>query len=513
MEARFKKRTDKSLVILFFQVLTIDIFLEVVVYQIGGRKIFGKIWDGSKWNEEYFHIAWLTFISTPILFETFRRQFLKQKQLSDEVWKLAHYDELTGLLNRYIFKEQLEEVLKKSKTSKERLGVLFIDLDRFKNINDSFGHDVGDQVLKIVSERIQSTLRKKGVLARFGGDEFVAFLPNINQNQEVIKIMNNILLSIKEKIVVDSLEFHVTSSIGLAMFPNSGVSVSSLLKSADVAMYKAKKEGKNCYEIHMPSMQELAYAKFRVENDLRKILNDKESSGQLFVEYQPQVSIKNGNIIGSEALVRWKHPDIGLISPSEFIPIAEEIGLINKLSSFVLESVCSQIRKWQDEGVKPVPISVNISQLELSDTRFVKRILDIINSYNIQYSLVSIEITETALMKNRPEVTKKLQQLRDLGIRILLDDFGKGYNSLGILKGLPIDILKIDKEFVRYIHNSPMDESILTTLVQLAHLCKLQVVAEGVEINHQLEVLKEKDCDVYQGFLFSPPILPDKFNF
>lgn len=508
MEATLRRKNIGKYFRLFIILLFIEVFLELFGYQFMGKLIFGGAWSSDLRMERIVHLGWLLVITTPVLYGVVIRQLRRERTFTNEIWRLAHYDDLTGLCNRRQLSQNLSDVLTKASQYNQKFAVLFVDLDRFKYINDSLGHDIGDEVLKIISQRMSSSMRHKDIVARFGGDEFVALMPVIEQSNDAIQVAERILERVQEKIVCDGYEFFLTASVGIAVYPISGDSVTSILKSADTAMYEAKRLGKNRWYVHMPSMQEQMYSRFQLENDLRRALG---SSDEFYVEYQPQIDIQSGLIIGAEALLRWNHPSIGIIPPMEFIPIAEEAGLILDLGQFVLKSVCFQIKEWEAMGKQPVPIGINVSQMELAQPDFVNDFVSVLSDYNISPSQICVEITETALMKDEEQVRDKLRQIRQHGVRVMIDDFGKGYNSLGVLRQLPVDVMKIDSVFVRDVHTSLTDRSILSALVMLAHANELGVLAEGVEHGEQLSVLQQENCDEYQGFLFSPPISADKF--
>ncbi|WDL96054.1 putative bifunctional diguanylate cyclase/phosphodiesterase [Alicyclobacillus sp. ALC3] len=419
---------------------------------------------------------------------------------------MAHYDELTGLPNRRLAYIKMKELLSGSIRSGDSMAVLLIDLDRFKEVNDSLGHDVGDEVLKIAAGRFRGVLNNGAVAARLGGDEFLIMIPVVSM-EEAVQTADSLLERLQEKITWNGYEFYLTASIGIALCPVSGDTVSSVLKSADLAMYEAKRDGKNRWHIHMEALQEKLYSTFRLENDLRRAVYERD---QLFLEFQPQVNVETNRVDSLEALIRWQHPTLGVIPPSEFIPIAEDSGLIVKIGALVLQTVCAQLNEWKKQNKSILPIGVNVSQIELAQPDFVDKFLSVIADYNIDTSLVCIEVTETSLMKNEREVRDKLTQLRQRGIHVMLDDFGNGYNSLGVLRQLPIDTVKIDRTFVRDIHSSVADRSLFSALVHLAHSFSLTVLAEGVEHQQQLAVVSEERCDQYQGHLFSRPITANK---
>lgn len=432
----------------------------------------------------------------------------EQKRHEERVWKLAHYDHLTQLPNRRLLIERLDIALETAQKNQGKLAVMFLDLDRFKQINDSLGHNVGDDVLRIVAQRIGECVRNQDMVARFGGDEFVLLLSDIKHMDEVKTTADRLLSAIHECIKFEGYEFFLTASIGIAIFPASGTSSKSLLINADMSMYEAKRKGKNTYQLHMPSANEHAYDKLQLENDLRKAL---KYTDELFLEYQPQVDVKSGDVVSAEALLRWNHSVLGRVAPNEFIPLAEETGLIIPLGQYVLENVCRQLAEWKAAGRTIVPISVNISALEIQREDFVEKLWSTIEEWNIPPEWIAIEITETTLLKNERETMEKIQAIREVGIKIFIDDFGRGYSSLGFLKNFPIDVLKVDQMFVRDIDINDDDASIVSALITLAHSRNLPVIAEGVERTQQLSVLHTCDCDEYQGYLFCHPIPAQSF--
>jgi len=431
-----------------------------------------------------------------------------QRENEHKIWSLAHHDHLTGLPNRRLFSDELNHALVQARNEGGKLAVLFVDLDRFKYINDALGHDVGDDVLKIISRRMSNCIKEGDVLARFGGDEFAVLLPQLDHVNDAIDLAERLLNVIQDPIAYADYEFCLTSSIGIAVYPVSGESSADLLKNADTAMYEAKRSGRNRVQIQMPSMQEHAYERFRLEKDLRKALRDGE---ELFLEYQPQVDVKSGKVVSAEALIRWRHPVIGVIPPGEFISMAEDTGLIELLGEFVLKEVCRQIEEWRRSGKQIVPIAVNVSPVEMSNDHFVQQFCSILTDMNVSPQSIAIEITESTLMKNERNTLMKLKELKDMGIKIFVDDFGRGYSSLGILKQLPVDVLKVDEIFVREMDSNYEDSSIVSAVITLAHSLRLKVIAEGVEREQQLVELRKTDCEEYQGYFFSPPISAGSF--
>ena len=421
------------------------------------------------------------------------------------MWKMAHFDTITHLCNRDMFVGRLKDALDVAKKASVRLAILFIDLDGFKNINDALGHRIGDEVLKSVAGRLVECVSQGETVARFGGDEFAILIPAVHHVDEASDVAKRVLSAIANNHVVESYQLSVGASIGIAVYPVSGDSPEALLQSADQAMYEAKRNGRNRYVVHLPVMQQITYSRLTLENDLRSAV---QRDHELFVEYQPQVDVKTGRVVSAEALVRWNHPTLGPLLPGEFIPLAEEIGIIRDIGRGVLTQVCKQIREWQQASKRPVPISVNVSAAELSEESFTAEFLNVLEEFQVKPSLIAIEITETTLMKNEDKVGAALGELRRAGVTICVDDFGRGYNSLGLLKRLSVDVLKIDRMFVSKIHEDLADRSIVSALISMSHAQNWRVIAEGVERVEDLDVLREEDCDTYQGFLFSPSISP-----
>ena len=440
------------------------------------------------------------------------RDITDTRQAQLRIWRMAHIDELTTLCNRRTFTDHLKTALEFAQIQSRKLGVLFIDLDGFKTLNDGLGHSVGDGLLRVVGQRINGCIVEidgDSVVARFGGDEFAVLLPSIDNVSVPICVAERILTTIQPPCSVSGYELSIGASIGIAIYPVSGDSSDSLLQSAGQAMYNAKRNGRNRYAIHLPSMQQATYSRLKIENDLRRAVH---IGNEFFVEYQPQVDIRTGQIVSAEALVRWQHPLLGRVPPIEFIPVAEDIGLIGKIGEVVLRTVCEQIRSWKNHNIPAVPIGINVSASELSEDHFVEKFGYTLQRFHVAPELIAIEITETSLMKNEQKARAAIYEFRNMGIKVFIDDFGQGYNSLGMLKHLSLDYLKIDRAFVSNIQNSLIDRSIVSTLISLAHFNQWKVVAEGVETLENLQVLAEENCDLYQGYFFSPPLTAQEFE-
>lgn len=426
----------------------------------------------------------------------------EKKRILKELEYIAFNDPLTDVYNRRGIKARLEAAIDDAELKNGKLGILFIDVDRFKMINDVFGHDEGDYVLKEIINRLNKVIGKFGVIGRLGGDEFLAIIDDFYDEGEIYNIGKNIIEIFQESIQLRHRKIKVTCSLGICIFPDHGEDAETLLKNADISMYRAKKNHGNGLEIYDKELTNNLHRQFKLLDGMERGIGKKE----FIIYYQPKVEVRTGEIVGLEALVRWNHPDMGIIPPNEFITVAEELGLIEKLDQYVLKTACNQIKEWTDREIKPKNISVNISGRIFNDVKFLDKVDSIISEMNVNTSLISIEITETVAINNIHHTNAILKKLREKGIKILLDDFGKGYSSLNYLKEFPIDVLKIDKSFIDEICTSNINKAIMQAVINMAKMLGIEVVAEGVEENNQLEVLKELGCDYFQGYLFSKPI-------
>ena len=384
------------------------------------------------------------------------------------------------------------------------LAVMFLDLDGFKNINDTLGHEYGDILLKKIAQRLAAALRKDDLVARQGGDEFIILVHNIAAVQSIAHVAETILAAVSETVIADGHEMHVTASIGITVFPFDDVEISHLLRDADIAMYHAKEVGKNNFQFYSEAMNDLTRERMEIENGLRHALEKNE----FVLHYQPQVDIGSGKIIAVEALLRWAHPEKGLIPPGKFIPIAEESNLIISIGEWVLHAACMQNRAWQDAGLPHVRMSVNLSARQLRQPQLVAVVAKAMEDAGLALHSdnLELEMTESMIMKNIGETITTLNRLHEMGVKLAVDDFGTGHSSLTYLKRLPIHTLKIDKSFVDDIATDPDSAAIATTIIALGHSLKLNVIAEGVETAEQLAVLREMKCDEIQGYYFSRPI-------
>jgi len=416
----------------------------------------------------------------------------------------AYHDMLTRLPNRTLLKDRLHQAIAHAKRNKNSLSVMFLDLDRFKVINDTLGHMIGDKLLQAVAMRLRHCLREGDTLARIGGDEFTLLLPAVNNKNDAEIIASKIIKSLKMPFKIDQHELFVSTSIGISQYPEDGQTMESLIKHADIAMYSVKGKGKNGYEFYHLDMLDVYSKHLSLENDLRRAMDD----NQFKIYYQPQINIETNEVVAMEALIRWQHPERGLISPCEFIELAEETHLIKEIGDWVLENACAELKRWRAMGLSNVRIAVNVSSIQLEQDDFVEKVLDILNRNDIPGDHLEIEITENTLMHDTDDGIQKLTELSNNEIKIAIDDFGTGYSSLNYLKRLPIDTLKIDQSFVRDMSNSEEDSSIIKAIIAMAKGLNLNIISEGVETEAQLEQLKAWRCKNMQGFLFGRP-MPD----
>ena len=425
---------------------------------------------------------------------------------SSQVEQLAYYDTLTGLPNRSLFSDRLSVALAHANRHRYKLAILFLDVDRFKQINDSLGHSVGDRLLKIVSTRIRSAIREEDTVARFGGDEFTVLIHIIGKIEDAGKIAQKILDALKTPITIDERDFVVTSSIGISVYPIDGIDGETLIRNADTAMYRAKDMGRNSYQFYAATMNHKALEAREVENGLRRAL----ANNEFVLYYQPLVDVSSATVFGLEALIRWQHPELGLLRPDRFIPAAEQSGLIIAMGRWVLREACKQAAEWHRRGHRVV-MAVNLSGRQFGDPELVRHIEDALAEANLKPEFLELEITEGYAMQDVQKAIQTLRQLKGLGVRIAIDDFGTGYSCLSYLKQFPIDTLKLDGSFVRDLA-APEDAQIALGVIALAHSLKLKVIAEGVETISQLAFLKEHACDRLQGYLFSRPMPPANFD-
>jgi diguanylate cyclase (GGDEF)-like protein/PAS domain S-box-containing protein len=469
----------------------------------------GEIWNQRKNGEIYPEFLAISVVrdkaKKPIQYISLFSDITKHKKFEEDIWLQANYDSLTGLPNRDLCIDRLQHELNVLKNSENEVALLFIDLDRFKYVNDTWGHNSGDQLLKLAAIRIKNSIRENDTVARFGGDEFVVLLVGLNNRLAVERVVKNILASLSVPFLLkDNNEAVVSASIGITVAPIDGGSVEILLKNADTAMYQAKSDGRNTFQFFIPSMNEMVSQRMYIEQALRQAIKNKE----FVLHYQPVVSLVDGNVIGAEALIRWQHPNKGLIYPDNFIGIAEETGLIEPIGQWVIEQACSDVKYWHEQGIA-IQVAVNVSSRQCKktcQTQIREIISNALKANKIGPSSLKVEITESLLMDNSQEMISTLQGVRSLGVAIHMDDFGTGYSSLSYLKHFPIDVLKIDRSFIDGAIEDKTDASLVEAVVNIGHSLSLKLVGEGIETKKHYDYLRSLGCDYGQGYFMSKPI-------
>ena len=471
--------------------------------------------DPEKNHYELQMVPYLNDLSLAII-----REITDRKRAEERVHRLAYFDTLTGLPNRQLFQQYLSAAIERGEEKNLKVAALYVDLDNFKRINDTLGHSFGDVVLKTIAKRLDSCIRNDDCvirpeseeevvrLARLGGDEFVAILQDLESEADAAAVADRIRAELTRPVEHLGHEFVVTSSIGVSLYPDDGSDIETLLKNADVAMYQAKSAGRNSVRFYSGTMSLRSLERLELENSLRHALRRNELS----LHYQPQIDVKTKRMTGVEALLRWDHPEHGSVSPSRFIPLAEECGLITPLGEWVLETACHQTKVWQDKYERQLDIAVNLSSQQFFSSDVANVVLRTIYDAGLAPSSMHLELTETILMNDVKETIVTLDKLRDAGVSLAMDDFGKGYSSLSYLKRLPLDTLKIDKSFVMDMENNKDDAAICAAIIAMAHNLDLKVIAEGVETQEQLKFLEGQGCDQIQGFLFSKPLPPEELE-
>lgn len=430
----------------------------------------------------------------------------ERRRANEKINHLAYHDALTNLPNRMLFQDRLTECFKEAQEARLRPAILFFDLDRFKIINDTLGHHVGDSMLQVLARRLESIVRPGGTLARFSGDEFIWLIPHVSERAEAAAFAREVAKVVSKPYDHEGQELFVTASIGVSFFPEDGADADTLIKHADTAMYRAKEKGGDTFEFYHPDMNFRSLERLHLETYLRKAL----SRDEILVHYQPLVNLENGEIFGMEALVRWKHPELGLVSPAEFIPLAEETGMIVSVGNWVLRTACAQNKAWFDMGHRLV-VSVNISMQQFQHPDFVATIQETLAETGLDPVWLALEITESVAMKNVNFVMETIDELKRIGVHISIDDFGTGYSSLSYLKRFRVHTLKIDRSFIRDVTTDEDNAAIVTALIAMSQQMKMRSLAEGVETREQLDFLKERGCNEVQGYIYSKPLPADQF--
>ena len=425
-----------------------------------------------------------------------------------DLYFLAHYDQLTGLSNRLLFKDRLQQACQNTKRIDKAVALVFVDLDRFKFINDTLGHSFADQLLIIVANRLMACVRESDTVARLGGDEFVIILQNIQSAEDTERVASTIVDTIRQPIPISNREIQITASLGIALYPQHDGTPDGLIRKADAAMYQVKKQGRNDFLIYLESFDQDMAELISLESRLRKALDNRELS--LF--YQPQIQLLHNRVVGVEALLRWNHPELGQISPAKFIPIAEETGLIHAIGEWVLGEACRQHCEWIAQGLPPLRIAINISAIQFRQKDFCDLIKKVIYETGIDPQFIELELTESMVMVYADHTVETLAKLRALGIKLAIDDFGTGYSSLDYLRKFPVDRIKIDQSFIRNIKTIPANDAIVRAIIAMGDNLGMEMIAEGVETLDELECIKNHHCQEVQGYHFSRPVPADEFG-
>ena len=435
------------------------------------------------------------------------RDVSKARAMTLQMTHSAQHDFLTGLPNRMLLNDRVGQAIVSASRNMKKVAVLFLDLDGFKHINDSLGHPIGDQLLQSIAKRLVNCVRGSDTVSRQGGDEFVVLLSEVAHSEDPAITARRMLQAVKGTHSIGQHDLHVTTSIGVSVYPDDGLDAETLIKNADTAMYQAKENGRQSYQFFKPAMNVRAVERQSIEESLRRALDRQE----FVVHYQPKINLGTGGITGAEALIRWIHPNRGLIPPAQFIPVAEDCGLILPIGKWVLREACKQARSWVDAGLPLATVAVNISAMEFRNENFLESVFEILKDTDLDPSSLELELTESVLMKRVESAASILQTLRARGVHLAVDDFGTGYSSLSYLRKFPIDALKIDQSFVNQIATTPDETTIVTAVISMGRSLKLRVVAEGVETREQLDFLQAQQCEEAQGYYFSPPVPPQQF--
>ena len=443
--------------------------------------------------------------SNVLFYEGMVEDITERKAAEQRVQFLAYYDALTGLPNRALLRDRILVALASARRHREKVALLFLDLDRFKTINDSLGHSVGDLLLQEVAERLKAATREPDTVARLGGDEFLLLMTAVNETADAVKAAERIVKSMAGEFVIQGNALHVTCSVGISIFPDNGDDIEALFKNADLAMYSAKEHGRNVVRLFTHEMNVQAMERMTLERSLRMAVERNE----LFLVYQPQEDLATSEIIGCEALLRWRHPDLGLVAPQKFIPVAESSGLIVPIGEWVLRTACAQARLWQDEGLPAMPVAVNVSAVQFRRASFLRLVKTVLRDTGLAPQYLELELTESLILSNTNAVLEMLKQLEEMGVKLSIDDFGTGYSSLSYLKQFPVHKLKIDGSFVRDVNVDVEDAAIVSSILSMARNLGLKVVAECVENEAQASFLRAHQCDEIQGYYFSEPLTAD----
>ena len=461
--------------------------------------------------ERAYDVGAIDFITKPIKWAVLKhrvKSVVSRVIAERKVSLLAYRDSLTDLPNRMLFADRLEQALVRAERHRESVALMVIDIDDFKLVNDSFGHDAGDKLIRAVGQMLSKSLRRADTVARLGGDEFAVIVEGISGAEDAIAIADNLTTMLEHNVKLDEQETFTSASVGIAVYPEDGREARTLLKNADTAMFRAKEKGRGNFQFYKPEMSVTAMERLDLENSMRKALENDE----LILCYQPTVDLHKNDVDGVEALVRWQHPEKGVIKPIDFIPVAEDCGLILPIGEWMIESVCKQLRAWEDAGLSGQNVSINISPRQFRDQDVVGLFREHLADNNIEASAITVEITESTLIENLGEAERTLRELHEMGMRLALDDFGTGFASLAYLKDFPVDIVKIDQSFIEGIPENEDDCTIVNAIAGLTRGLKLKLLAEGVENARQLDMLKGLGCQLGQGFYWSKALPADQYE-
>jgi diguanylate cyclase (GGDEF)-like protein len=461
--------------------------------------------------ERAYEVGAIDFITKPIKWAVLKHRVksVVAKVIAERKVKLLAYrDTLTGLPNRLLFADRLEQAVVRSERTRTSMALMLIDIDDFKLVNDSFGHDAGDKLIKAVGDLISKSLRRADTIARLGGDEFAVIIEGIDGPDDAISIADNLTTILEHNVRLDDQETYTSASIGIAVYPGDGKDARTLLKNSDTAMYRAKESGRHCFQFYKPEMSVSAMERLDLENSLKAAFENDE----FLIHYQPVIDIHKNEVVGVEALLRWHHPEKGMIQPNDFVSVVEDCGLIVALGEWMINSVCKQVKLWHDAGLEKQNVSINLSPRQFKEQDLVTLFTQALAENGIEGSSLSVEVTERTLIDNIGEVEKTLKKLREMGVRILLDDFGTGYASLAYLKEFPVDVVKIDHAFIAGIPDNQDDSAIVDAIAGLTRGLKLALHAEGVENERQLNVLKGLGCQFAQGYYWSKPLPGNEYE-
>lgn len=461
--------------------------------------------------ERAYEVGAIDYITKPIKWAVLKhrvRSIITRVMAERKVQRLEYRDALTQLPNRLLFVDRLEQAIVRAERHRESVALMLVDIDDFKLVNDSFGHEAGDKLIKAVGDLLSKSLRRADTVARLGGDEFAIIIENVDGDDDAISIADNLTTILKHNVRLDDQETFTSASVGIAMFPDDGMDAGTLLKNADTAMFRAKEQGRRCFQFYKPEMSVNAMERLELENSIRKAIDNNE----LVIHYQPIIDIHNNEVVGVEALLRWQHPDKGIVCPDDFLQVAIESGLIVAIGEWMIKTVCHQLRVWKEAGMENQSVSINLTTKQFKDQDVVTLFKLAMDEHGIEGAELNIEVTEKTLLAGKGEIEAILLQLHDLGMSITVDDFGIGFASLTNLKDLPIDVVKIDGAFIAGIPHNEHDVAVVNAIAGLTRGLKMKLLAEGVENEHQLNLLKGLGCQYAQGFYWSKALPADQYE-